>query len=135
MNLRNKKLLARRTFNIGKRRIVFLSSRLDEIKEAITKQDMRDLQKDGAILVKEIKGRKKVKKRVGKKSPGNIRKKVNKRKEEYVIMTRKLRKYVAELKKQGKLSREEVIDIRKKIRNKFFKSKANLKNYIGELEK
>ncbi len=135
MNLRNKKLLARRTFNIGKRRIVFFSSRLDEIKEAITKQDMRDLQKDGAILVKEIKGRKKVKKRVGKKSPGNIRKKVNKRKEEYVIMTRKLRKYVAELKKQGKLSREEVIDIRKKIRNKFFKSKANLKNYIGELEK
>ena len=135
MNLRNKKLLARRTFNIGKRRIVFLSSRLDEIKEAITKKDMRDLQKDGAILVKEIKGRKKVKKRVGKKSPGNIRKKVNKRKKEYVIMTRKLRKYVAELKKQGKLSREEVIDIRKKIRNKFFKSKANLKNYIGELEK
>lgn len=135
MNLRNKKSLARRTFNIGKRRIVFLSSRLDEIKEAITKQDIRDLQKDGAILVKEIKGRKKVKKRVGKKSPGNIRKKVNKRKKEYVIMTRKLRKYVAELKKQGKLSREEVIDIRKKIRNKFFKSKANLKNYIGELEK
>ena len=135
MNLRNKKSLARRTLNIGKKRIVFSNSGLDEIKEAITKQDIRDLQKDGIIFVKEIKGRKKVKKRVGKKSPGNIRKKPNKRKKEYVIMTRKLRKYVAELKNREKLSSEEVIIIRKKIRNKFFKSKAHLKNYIEGLRK
>jgi len=68
-------------------------------------------------------------------SPGNIRKKVNKRKQEYVIMTRKLRKYAAEMKKQGRLSKEEVIDIRKKIRNKVFRSKAHLKEYIGGLKR
>lgn len=134
MNLNKKKSLAVRTLKVGKQRIVFLRSRLDEIKEAITKQDIRDLQKEGAIFVKDIKGRKKVEKK-NKRSPGNIRKKVNKRKQKYVIMTRKLRKYVAEMKKQGRLSKEEVIDIRKKIRNKIFRSKAHLKEYTGGLKK
>ena len=134
MNIGKKKLLAMRTLKVGKERIVFLKPRLDEIKEAITKQDIRDLQKEGAIIVKDIKGRKKVKK-INKRSTGNIRKKVNKRKKEYVIMTRKLRRYVAEMKKQGKLSKEEILDIRNKIRNRIFKSKAHLKNYIEGLKK
>ena len=134
MNIGKKKSLAIRTLKVGKERIVFLKPRLDEIKEAITKQDIRDLQKEGAIIVKDIKGRKKVKK-VNKRSTGNIRKKVNKRKKEYVIMTRKLRRYVAEMKKQGKLSKEEISDIRNKIRNRIFRSKAHLKTYIGGLRK
>ena len=135
MNLRKKKSLAIRTLKVGKERIVFLQSRLDEIKEAITKQDIRDLQKEGAILVKEIKGRKKIKRKSKKRGPGKIKKKVNKRKQEYVIMTRKLRRYVAEMKKQGKLSPEEIKDIRNKIRNRIFKSKAHLKTYIGGLKR
>ena len=50
-------------------------------------------------------------------------------------MTRKLRRYVAEMKKQGKLTPEEIKDIRNKIRNKAFRSKAHLKEYIGGLQK
>jgi len=134
MNLNKKKSLAIRTLKVGKERIVFLKPRLDEIKEAITKQDIRDLQKEGAIVIKEIKGKKKVEKK-NNRSVGNIRKKVNRRKQDYVIMTRKLRKYVVEMKKQGKLSQEDVVDIRKKIRNKAFRSKAHLKEYIGGLGK
>jgi ribosomal protein L19E len=120
---------------VGKDRIVFVKPRLDETKEAITKQDIRDLKNEGAIIVKPIKGRTKNTKRKVRKSVGNVRKKVDTRKKDYVIMTRKLRKYVAEMKKQGKLSREEVKDIRNKIRNKGFKSKANLRDYIGGLRK
>lgn len=134
MNLRTKKELAAKALKVGKDRIVFVNARLDEIKEALTKQDIKDLKQEGAIKVKEIKGRKKnVKTR--KKSPGKIRKNVNTRKRDYVIMTRKLRGYVAEMKKRGELSAEEVIDIRKKIRNKIFRSKAHLKEYIGGLRK
>jgi len=135
MNLAKKKALAVKTLKVGKGRIVFVNSRLNDIKEAITKQDIKDLQKDGAIIVKAVKGRKKVLKKSKNKSPGNVRKKVNKRKKEYVIMTRKLRRYVAEMKEQGKLSQEKVKDIRNKIRNKMFKSKAHLKEYIGGLKK
>jgi len=135
MNLSKKKLLAQRTLRVGKSRIVFLKSRLDEIKEAITKQDIKNLQESGAILVKNIKGRKKNLNKKIKRSEGNIRKKVNKRKKEYVLMTRKLRKYINEMKKQGKLSNKEIKEIRKKIRNQYFKSKYHLTGYIKELGK
>ena len=133
MNLAKKKSLAARTLKVGKGRIVFVNSRLDEIKEAITKQDIRDLKKSGAILIKEIVGKKKVIKNKSR-SPGNIKKKVNKRKQEYVIITRKLRRYLAELKDGGKISNEYFKKIRKKIRNREFRSKAYLKEYIGELK-
>ena len=134
MNLKNKKSLATRTLNVGRERIVFLKSRLEEIKDAITKQDIKDLKNDGAIIVKDIKGRKKKVKKSKKRGVGKIKKKVKKRKQQYVIMTRKLRKYVLEMKKQGRLSREDVIEIRKRIRNKKYKSKAHLKEYIGGLK-
>jgi len=135
MNLRNKKELASRALKVGKERIIFVSERKDEIKEAITKQDIRDLYKDRAIKIKEISGRKKVVGRKRKRGPGNIKKKVNTRKRDYVIMTRKLRAYVKSLRERGELSVEEAKDIRKKIRNKTFKSKANLKDYVGGLRK
>jgi large subunit ribosomal protein L19e len=134
MNLSKKKELAARTLKVGKGRIVFVKERLDEVKEAITKQDIRDLKKDGAILVKNIQGRKKVNTRTNR-SPGNVRKKVNTRKQDYVKMTRKLRGYTKEMNSLGKVSDEEVKEIRKKIRNRQFKSKANLKEYIGGLKK
>lgn len=135
MNLEKKKLLAQRTLKIGKKRILFLKSRLDEIKEAITKQDIKNLQESGAIIIKNIKGRKRNLKKKIKKSAGNIRKKVNRRKKEYMIMARKLRRYLAEMKKQGKVTNEEIIEIRKKIRNRYFKSKNYLKAYIKNLER
>lgn len=135
MNLKSKKELAARTLKIGKKRIIFLESRKDEIKEAITKQDIRDLIETKAIEIKGIKGRKKIQKSKNKKGPGKIKKKVNKRKKEYVALTRKLRKYANEIKNQGKINSEELKEIRKKIRNKQFKNKANLKRYIGDLNK
>ncbi|HEB47009.1 MAG TPA: hypothetical protein ENI22_00900 [Candidatus Pacearchaeota archaeon] len=134
MNLSKKKELARRTLGIGKERIIFLESRLEDIKEAITKQDIRDLQKEGAILIREIRGKRKAKKRRNR-NTGNIRKKVKRRKKDYVIMTRKLRKYVSEMKKMGKISKEDVRDTRKKIRNKIFISKSHLKEHINGLKK
>ena len=120
MNLRKKKALAVKALKIGKKRIVFLNPRLDEIKDAITKQDIKDLKKEGAIIIKEVKGRKKVKKRK-KKGIGKTKKKVTMRKKVYATLTRKLRKYISELRKAEKLDREEANQIRKKIRNRFFK--------------
>ncbi|PIO08329.1 hypothetical protein COU59_01745 [Candidatus Pacearchaeota archaeon CG10_big_fil_rev_8_21_14_0_10_34_12] len=129
MNLAKKKSLAARTFSVGEKRIVFIDSRKSEIKEAITKQDMRDLKKDGAILIKEVKGRKKNSKK-SKRGVGKIRRKVNSRKKEYVIMTRKLRKYISNMKKEGNITLEEAKKIRKKIRNSIFRSKNNLKTHL-----
>jgi len=133
MNLAKKKALAARTFGVGKSRVVFLASRIAEVKEAITKQDIRDLHRDGAILIKEIKGRRTVNKQSSR-SAGNVRKKINKRKREYVLTTRKFRSLVKEMKKQGNINQEQFIDIRKKIKNRIFKSKAQLKEHMGSLK-
>ena len=129
MNLGKKKKLAKGMLNIGAGRIIFLESRLEEIKDAITKQDIRDLVKSGAIILKERKGRKKVQ-RTKSRSTGNIRKKARRRKREYMILTRKLRKYLKRSEVLGKLSREELMSIRKRIRNREFRSAAHLKEYI-----
>ena len=131
MNLRSKKQLAAKTFGVGKARIAFVNERIEEIKEAITKQDMRNLQKDGAIIIKEIKGRSKNINKKKKKGMGNVRIKVNTRKRDYVILTRKLRKVLADKKSKGEIDRKEIKEIRKKIRNKMFKSKVHLKEYMG----
>jgi len=135
MNLKRKKELARKTLNAGKGRIVFVKPRLEEIKEAITKQDIKDLYADGAIIIKEVKGRKKVVKRKRRRSTGKIKKAVNTRKQDYVIMTRKLRKHVAVLVSQGKLTKDEAKEIRKKIRNRIYRSKAHMKELIQGREK
>ena len=127
MNLRKKKELAARALKVGKDRIVFVKERFDEIKESITKQDIKDLKEEGAIRVKNINGRRKVVKRKRSRGPGKIKKKVNKRKQEYVKATRKQRKHIKDLKEKGLISREEFKEIRKKIRNRDFKSHAHLK--------
>ncbi len=132
MNLSRKKQLAARTLNIGKERIIFVNERLDEIKEAITKQDIRDLHKDGAIKIRNKKGRKKIKKRKTKRREGKIKKKVKKKKRQLDIRTiRKLRDYVKQLQNQDKISKEKAKELRKKIKNRMFRNKAHLKDQLN----
>lgn len=135
MKLNKKKALAAKVLNVGKGRVVFLEPRLEEIKEAITKEDIRNLKSDGAIMVKEIRARRGKKKTRVKRSPGNIRKKVNKSKREYMTLTRKLRKHVAVLKEKNAIEKDEIKDIRNKIRNRYFKSYSQLREHIGGLKK
>ncbi|MBS3094936.1 hypothetical protein J4474_04680 [Candidatus Pacearchaeota archaeon] len=135
MNLGKKKQLAARTLGVGKSRVHFVNENLNEIKEAITKQDIRDLVSSGAIKVKEVKGRRKVLRKSKKITAGNVRVKVNKRKRDYIALTRKLRKNIAELKKQGKIDAEGYKDLRKRVRNKEFKSKSHMKTFVEENKK
>ena len=129
MNLRKKKKLASEVLGVGIKKIKFNEDRLEEIKEAITKQDIKDLVKTKAIIIARNKGRRNIvkKKRRG---PGKIKKKINTRKKDYINLTRKLRNYLNELKKQGKLKNQDLNSMRKMIRNKVFKSKANLQEYL-----
>src|SRR3989304_1887135 len=129
MNLSSKKELAKRTFGVGKDRIIFVESRMEDIKEAITKQDLRDLMKEGAIIIKNAGGRRR---NAGKRSRDNrkIKKSLNTRKRDYVRATRKLRIYAREMKMSGKISADDLLELRKKIRNKFFRSKVHLKEHL-----
>jgi len=130
MKLGTKKKLAAKTLKVGLARVEFNNERLDEIKEAITRQDIKDLKQSGAISIKEKQGKKKIVKRKTRRRAGKIKVKVKTRKQDYVKVTRKLRKYTAELKKQGKLDSEKHKEIRKQIKNRVYKSKRNLRESL-----
>lgn len=135
MQLNKKKELAARTLKVGKDRIVFNKERLTDIKEAITKQDIRDLLSDKAIQIKEITGRKKQTKRKTRRRPGSIKKKVKQRKREYMTITRKLREHLKTLKDREVVTKDEYWKIRKEIRARAFRSKAHMKERVHALIK
>ena len=130
MNLKKKKKLIARTLGVGVKRIRLNSEMSGEVKEAITRQDIRELKKEKVIKVKEKKGKKKKRKRKTKRRAGSRKKSVKRRKENYVKLTRKLRSYLKRLKNSGELSREEYYNLRKKIRARTFRSFVNLKEVI-----
>ena len=130
MKLENKRYLAARTLGVGKSRIIFNTERLAEIKEAITKQDIKDLTSSGAIKIKDKKGRRKNIKRKTRRKAGSIKKVVNTGKKDYMTLTRKLRSYLLNLKKQNKISPEDFKKIRKEIRTSNFRSLSHMKERI-----
>ena len=134
MNLGKKKQLAAEVLGVGKNKIKFASDKLPEIKEAITKQDIRDLYSGGFITIKTTRGIKKKIKRRTKRGPGKIRTKVKTRKRDYIMITRKLRNYLRELRNQGTIDNESYWQLRKKVKSRDFKSKAYLKEYLKAIE-
>lgn len=132
MKLERKKYLAGKVLGVGKHRIAFNPSRLAEIKEAITKQDIRDLFASGAILIKEIKGRRTNVKRKTRRRAGSIRKKFRPGKTEYVLLVRKLRSFLFELRRQEKISSEQYWKLRKEVKASMFKNKSSLRERISK---
>jgi ribosomal protein L19E len=133
-NLRTKKALASKALKVGKGKLIFSEEGMSEIKEAITRQDIKDLASQGIITIKPIKGRKKIVRRKTRRGPGKIKKTVNHRKQEYVKITRKLRNYLMELRDRGIVERDLYWTLRNKIRMRDFKSKANFKDYLRGIE-
>jgi len=128
MNLKKKKKLVARVMNVGVDRVIFNESILDEIKEAITRQDILDLIKNKAIVLKNIKGRKKKEKRK-RRGYGGFKKKIKKRKENYVKRVRKYRNYLKKLK--NKIPDEKYKELYKKIKQNIFK---DIKHLINEIK-
>jgi len=131
MNLAKKKSLAAKALKVGESRIIFNTEHLAEIKEAITKQDIKDLFNSKAILIRDIRGRKKIEGRKTRRRMGSIRNRVIDKKRKYIYLTRKLRSYVASLKDGKKISQEQYTKIRKQIRAGIFKSKNHMKEVVS----
>lgn len=134
MQLTKKKELAARVLGVGKARIYFVEAHLNEIKDAITRQDIIDLNKAGAIKIKDVHGRKTQEKRKNRRRTGKIKLRVNTTKQEYVKLTRKLRNYTRFLVKTNKIDKEKQMKIRKMIRAGRFKSKRHLNEILGEIQ-
>lgn len=126
--------LASEVLGVGKNKVWFDSSRLKDIADALTKADMEELIKDGAIKARQSEEKKgKVKKR--KRGSGSIRKKTNRRKQDYIRKIRKLRAYIKHLRNKGAVTKAEFYELRKMAKAGQFRNKRHLKEYLGDVLK
>ena len=134
MNLDKKRRLAARALGVGVNRIRFNNERLNDVKEAITKQDIRDLVADGALSVREVRGRSSGNVERVRRRAGSIKVRVGKQKRIYVKFMRKTRAYLSELRKQKTITREHFITLRKELKGRHINSKTHLKERITHLK-
>ena len=128
---------------VGMKRIWFDPNRLEEIKEAITKSDLRSLIKDKAIQIKHkrgisssrIKKTKLQKKKGRRKGEGSRKGKRTARlssKREWILNVRLQRNFINYLKNKKIISIKAYGMLRSKIKGGFFRSKRHIKLFLEE---
>ena len=143
MNVKNQRKIAAQLLKVGVRRVKVDSSKLAEIKEAITKTDIRGLISSGLIVKKPMKGHsrfhartlKKQKskgKRKGKGSRKGTKNARLSRKESWMSRVRAQRKFIKRLKEKSLLTNKAFRDLYLKIKSNRFRDVKLMKLYIGE---
>jgi len=143
MNLANKRRIAAEVLKVGKDRVWFDPDRLSEIKEAITKADIRRLIQDLAIQAKpkSSTSRARIRKSKNQKSKGRRKsagsRKGTKRarlskKDAWMAKIRSQRKFLKEVKSKGLLDSRTYREIYAKSKGGFFRSVRHIKLYLTE---
>ena len=141
MKLKNQRELASKVLKSGKKRIYLDPTKLTEIKEAITKTDIRSLISQKIIKVKPKKGiskfrsRKRRMQRAKGRQKGYGSRKGKKtarlpRKKAWMLKVRAQRNLLQQLK--PKLSSRDYRFLRKRIKGGFFRSRRHINLYITE---
>ena len=143
MKLKLQKRLAADILKCSEKRIWFDPTRLEDIKEAITKIDVRSLINDRAIKEKPVKGVSRVRarkialqKRKGKrKGAGSKKGKKTARLSKKAAWIRKIRiqrEFLKELRDKGLVSKSDYHSLYQKSKGGFFRSKRHIKLYLEE---
>lgn len=134
MSLSIQKRLAAEILGCGESRVRFDSERLEDIEDAITRADIRQLIEEGAIYASPVKGnvtrREKGKRGAGKRKGGKYS--TLSRKERWVMRVRAQRKYLRRLKAARMLKEGAYRHVYLQVKAGRFKSVAELKNYLRE---
>ena len=145
MELKLQKRIAADIMKCSEKRVVFDTDRLEDIKEAITKLDIRSLIGDKAIKQKPVKGVSKVRarkislqKRKGKRKGAGSRKgkktaRLSKKKA-WINKIRVQRRFLKELKNKNIITKTDYHSLYLKSKGGFFRSKRHIKLYIEERE-
>lgn len=141
MTVVNKKRLAAQILKVGINRVRIDPERVQDVKDAVTKDDIRRLIKEGAIWTEPVKGtstvRKKMRKRKGR-GPGS--KKGTKgarmgKKERWIRQVRALRRYLRALKERRAITNETFKVLYKKVKGGELRTIRRLKEVLAEMER
>ena len=130
--MRLQRRLAAAILKCSKDRIRFDSARLDDIKEAITKADVRTLIKEGAIKAKPARGVSRVRVEKKRRGPGSIKRSLRKIKQNWVNRIRPQRRFLAELRTSGDISRQEYRKLYLQAKGGFFRNVRHIKLHLGK---
>ncbi|MGB9733020.1 MAG: 50S ribosomal protein L19e [Conexivisphaera sp.] len=104
-NLSFQRELAAKVLGVGKGRIKFNPERLEDLEDAITREDIRRLHRAGAIEVIPVLGtsRGRARARSGRRGPGSRKGTRESEKEKWMRQVRALRKTLRDLRKRGEI--------------------------------
>ncbi|HLC19544.1 MAG TPA: 50S ribosomal protein L19e [Candidatus Nanoarchaeia archaeon] len=143
MNIKNQRRLAAQVMDCSPYRVAFDQTKLSEIKEAITKTDIRALVREGVITANPVEsnsqGRqrlRRIKKRRGQ-GKGQGRRKGARgarlsRKERWIATIRSQRRMLTELRENGHIENKVYRNLYLKSKGGFFRNKRHIKLYIEE---
>ncbi len=140
MTLRTVRRLAADILGVGENRIWIDPENLDRIAEAMTREEVRALIKDGLIKAKPIKGisrarirkRKLQKKKGRRKGPGSRKGPTINRKRLWIMKVRAQRKFLRLLRKRRIITKKVYRKLYMMVKGGAFDSIAQIKTYIKE---
>ncbi|HIH25994.1 50S ribosomal protein L19e [Candidatus Woesearchaeota archaeon] len=143
MNLRNRKRIASSIFKTGKGRVWMDPTRLKDFKDAITKDDLRKLSMQGALLIKQKKGVSrfwarhtiKQKRKGARKGVGSRKGRQTARSGKKILWVNKIRaqrEEMTEYLNKNLITQEIYAQLRKKAKGGFFRSTRHIKLYLTE---
>ena len=130
--MRLQRRLAAYILKCSKDRIRFDSTRLADIKEAITKTDVRALIKEGAIKSRPAGGVSRARVKSKRRGPGSIKRALKKIKQSWVTKIRPQRRYLAELRKSGEINRQEYRKLYLQAKGGLFRNVRHIKLHTGK---
>lgn len=135
MILTTQKRIASEILKCGKNRIRFNDEKIEEIEEAITRQDIKRLIKEGVIYKIQKKGISRARIKEKKRGPGSRKgakySRIS-RKEKWIRKVRAQRKKLRELKNKRLIERNVYRNIYKMIKAGAFKSSKQIIEYLKE---
>jgi len=141
MNLSNQKRIAARILKVGESRVWMDSTKMSEVKEAVTKNDIRSLISEGIIKAKPVTGVSRARKRMTQRQKGRQTQTGSRkgkrtarlpRKKAWILKTRIQRKFLKDLKGTQKIEPSTYRDLYRKVKGNFFRSRAHVKLYMQE---
>ena len=144
-DLQPQRRLAAQIAKVGEKRVKFNTEFLEDIKGAITREEIKRLIKDGKIIIEQKKGisggrlkekkekrrkRGERRKRGSRKGPAGARRG---KKELWISKIRKIRKYLKWLRDNNLIDRKTYRILYRKAKGNSFKSLSDVKNYIKQL--
>lgn len=143
MNIANQKRLAAKAAGVGVGRVILVPERVSEIKDAITKADIRALIKNGAIKIIDAQSpsRVRAKARHAQKLRGRRRGSGKKRgaagarlnkKHNWMNKIRLMRSTIKNLKTQNKITQQTYVEIYRKAKGGFFRDRGHMLFYLNQ---